>query len=88
MKQILEGLWDEYLSEKCSVMDAEERKEVGVIVALHEKARALLTKEQEESVEAYVDALCNLDALHAKKAFFKGCEFALSFLLAVGELEK
>ena len=34
-----------------------------------------------EAVEKYVDVLCDVEAFFVKKAFFKGCEFATSFLL-------
>ena len=37
-------------------------------------------------VEIY--ALCDIDALFAKKAFCKGCEFAVSFLTEAGNLKK
>jgi len=39
-------------------------------------------------VEKYVDALCDLEALFVKKAFLKGCEFAVSFLLETGSFKK
>lgn len=87
MKQTLEKLWDEYFCEECAPIDTEEERELTKkTVALHEKATALLTKEQEKAVEAYVDAFCDLEALFVKKAFFKGCGFAVSFLLETGAL--
>ena len=89
MKEILEGLWNEYLWEKCAALDTdEERRLTEKALKLHKKANALLNKEQEAAVEKYIDALCNIEAILVKKAFFKGCEFAVSFLLAVGNLEK
>jgi len=33
------------------------------------------------AVEKYVDALYDMEALHTKKAFFKGCRFSVSFLI-------
>ena len=89
MKETLEKLWNEYLSEECAMIDTEEERELTrKTVALQEKANALLIKEQEEAVEKYVDALCDLEALFVKKAFYKGCEFSLSFLLEAGGLGK
>ena len=41
-----------------------------------------------QALEEYVDALCDIEALFAKKAFFKGCEFSTSFLLEVVGLKK
>ena len=40
----------------------------------------MATDEQKDAVERFVDALSNAEALFAKKAFIKGCEFAVSFL--------
>lgn len=88
MKETMEKLWDEYLADKCAVIDTdEERALTKKVVELHEKANALLEKNQEDAVERYVDALCDLEALFAKKAFFTGCEFAVSFLLESINLE-
>ncbi len=89
MKETLEKLWNEYLWDKCAAIDTdEERKLTKKTVELQEKANALLNKEQKEAVEKYVDLLCDVDALFVKKAFFKGCEFAVSFLLQSGNLGK
>ena len=82
MKITLEKLWNEYLLEQCSAMDTDEERELTKkAVELHEQVTDLLTAEQEHAVEAYVDALCEINSLFAKKAFLKGCEFAVSFLL-------
>ncbi|MBO5354439.1 MAG: hypothetical protein J6B09_00045 [Clostridia bacterium] len=89
MKETLEKLWNEYLLDECAAINTnEERTLMKKTVELHEKVNALLNKEQEEAVEKYVDALCDMEALFVKKAFFKGCEFAVSFLLEVGRFEK
>ena len=82
MKITLEKLWDEYLAEECATIETEEeRKTAKCAISLHEKANALLSKEQEIAVEKYVDALSDIQSLFVKKAFFKGCEFAFSFLV-------
>ncbi len=82
MKETLEKLWNEYLWEKCSEIDTDEERRLTKYAAeLHEKASASLSKDQEAAVEKYVDALCDIQELFVKKAFFKGCEFAVSFLL-------
>ena len=88
MKVTLEGLWNEYISDGCAVLSTEEEKRLTkMTVELHEKANALLNEDQKNAVEKYVDALCDVEALFAKKAFFKGCEFAASFLLESGILK-
>lgn len=88
MKKTLEKLWIEYLSDECAMIDTEEERNLTKkTVMLHEKATALLNKEQEEAVEKYVDALCEIEAVFVKKAFVKGCEFAVSFLLEVANLK-
>ncbi len=89
MKETLEKLWNEYLSEECAAVDTDEGKRLAKkAVELHKKANALLNKDQEDAVEKYVDALCDIEALFVKKAFFKGCEFAVSFLLEAGNWGK
>lgn len=88
MKDTLERLWDEYLSDECAKIDTdEERKLTKNTVELHEIANAMLNQEQKDAVEKYVDSLCDVEAIFVKKAFIKGCEFAVSFLLEAGNLE-
>lgn len=85
MKEAIEKLWDEYFSGECAEIDTdEERNLTKKTVELHEKAKTLLNKEQEEAVKKYVDSLCDIEALFAKKAFLKGCEFSVSFLFGAG----
>ena len=89
MKSKLEKLWDEYLSDECAVIDTdEERRLTKKAAELHGKANAMLDNEQKDAVEKFVEALCDTEAKFIKKAFFKGCEFATSFLLESGNLGK
>lgn len=82
MKQTLEKLWNDYLLDECAVIDTDEERTLTKKAAeLHENVNAFLNKEQQDTVEKYVDVLCDLEALFVKKAFCKGCEFAVSFLL-------
>lgn len=89
MKDTLEKLWNDYLLEECAVMNTDEERTLTKKTAeLHEKANARLNKDQQDSVQEFVDALCDLESLFVKKAFFKGCEFAVSFLLEAGSRER
>ena len=89
MKKTLEKLWNEYLLDKCAGIDTDEERElIEKALKLHQKAKALLNEEQENAVEKYIDALCDIDTIFMKKAFFKGCEFAVSFLLEAGSRER
>ena len=89
MKETLERLWNDYLLDECATIDTDEEKNLTKRAAeLQEQANALLNKEQQEAVEKCVDILCQIDALFAKKAFLKGCEFASSFLLETGNFER
>ena len=82
MKETLEKLWNEYLLDESAEIDTEEERELlKKTTELYEKANILLNKEQKEAVQKYIDALCDVEALFAKKAFLKGCEFAISFVL-------
>ena len=89
MKETLEKLWSEYLLDECSVIDTDEERELTRTVAeLHKQATALLNQTQKLAVEKYVDALCDIESLFVKKAFLRGCEFGVSFLLEAGNLTK
>lgn len=81
MKETIEKLWNEYFSEQCAEINTEEERNLTrKAVELHEKVNALLNEEGKNALEEYVDALCDIEALFARKAFCKGCEFAISFL--------
>ena len=68
-------------------MDTEKEREFARKTGeLHEQLNVLLNKEQQEALEKYIDAIYDMEALFIKKAFFRGCEFALSFLLEAGKL--
>ena len=89
MKETVEDLWMNYFSEKCAWIETEEERKLSErTVELHEKANAMLNKEQRAAVESFVDALCEVQESYTKKAFCAGCEFSLSFLLEVGGFGK
>ena len=89
MKETLEKLWNEYLVDECAAFDTDDERILTKRTAeLHDAANVLLNKEQKVAVAKYVDALCDIDALFAKKAFLKGCEFTLYFLFEAGDLIK
>ena len=88
MKKTLERLWYEYMFEESAAIDTEEQRMLMKQTSeLSKKAYELLNDEQQDAVENYVDSLCDLEALLAKKAFIKGCEFAVSFILEAGNLK-
>ena len=89
MNNTIEALWNEYLLDECNMISTEEeRRLIKRSYELREKISASLNEEQEQALEGYVDALCDIEALSVKKAFFKGCKFAFSFFLEVGIDEK
>ena len=89
MKNTLEKLWSEYLSSECAVIDTDDERMLTRRAAeLHKKANELLSKEQNDAVEEFVDALFDVNAIFTKKAFLKGCEFAVGFLLESGGFGK
>lgn len=88
MKDILENLWDEYFAEACAVIETEDERNLSKKAAdMHGKANAMLTKEQSETIEAYIDVLCELQASFVKKAFFKGSEFAVAFMFKIAKTD-
>ncbi len=89
MKETLEKLWSNYLLDECATMDSdEERALTKKMGELHEQANALLNQSQQEAIDQFVEALYDLEALFVKKAFFKGCEFAVAFLWESRNSEK
>ncbi len=89
MKETLEKLWSEYFWEKSSEVDTvEERNMIKQAAELNEKLNALLNDEQKDAVEKYVEALYDVNSVFVKKAFFKGCEFTVSFLFEAGNIKK
>ena len=89
MKETLEKLWDEYFSQECAVIDTQKEKELAKKVAnLSEAMRELLTEEQSNANQEYVDALCEIQAFFNKKAFLKGCAFATAFLFEAFDFGK
>lgn len=89
MKNTLEKLWNEYLSSECAMIETDDERMLTRSAAeLHERANALLDKEQMDAVEKLIDALGDTNAFFTKKAFFKGCEFAVGFLFESGDFVK
>ncbi len=85
MKKALEKLWNDYFAEECAIMNTkEERKLIRKAAKTREAVNALLRQEQSEAMERYIEALYEMQGFCVKKAFIKGCEFAVSFFLEAG----
>ena len=88
MTEIFERLWNRFIVYECAIADTEQERALGdKVAALHEQLCATLNEEQGEAVKRYVDVVCEMEALFAKKAFLKGCELAASFLTETGRYE-
>ncbi len=84
MHKAFEKLWNEYFAEKCAAIHTnEERTLIKKAAEMQKAANKLLTKEQSEVAQKYIEALHELHGLFVKKAFFEGCEFAMSFFFEV-----
>lgn len=89
MKETLEKLWDEYFACECAVINTEkERALIKKAVGAQKAVDELLTKEQSEATQKYIEVLYEMQGFFGKKAFFMGCEFATSFFLEVGNFAK
>ena len=89
MKETLEMLWNARFEEKCALIRTKEEKLLAKkVAATHRTAVRSLTAEQSELVEEYVEALHEMEHYFLKRAFFDGCEFAVSFLLEAGKFQK
>ena len=84
MNPTLEILWNEYFAEKCAELDTnEERALVKEVAEMHKSIDNLLTKEQSNILEKYIETLHQFHACECKKAFFKGCGITAGFLFEV-----
>ena len=82
MGKTIENLWAECVESECSKMDTTEERVLARRVSEKRKLMdEVLDGEQRCVLDSYMDALCELNALFARKAFAKGCEFTASFLL-------
>ena len=73
MKETLENLWNEYFCELCSAIEnKKERALLKKVCEMHEDLNELLTKDQNEALDKYVEAIYENQAHIIKKAFFKG----------------
>lgn len=80
MKEILKNLWVDYFADECAKFGTEEESALAKkVVVAHKKVIELVTKEQHEAIEKYVEYIYELQSIFAEKAFKKGCEFAFSF---------
>jgi len=88
MTETLEKLWDEYFAGICATIDtAQEKALLKKIVETHHMTNEQLTKDQMNALEKHMETVYELQGNMVKKAFFKGCEFALSFAVDVGFLK-
>ena len=82
MMQIFDKIWEEYFFEECTRIETSEEKEIIRKTAeLHEKVDALLTKEESEAMQEYVDCIYDSAETFYKKAFMKGVRLAISLFL-------
>ena len=67
--------------DECSQIDTDdERKLMKKIVESRKRISTSFNKEQETAFEEHIDLLYDINAIFARKAFIKGCEFAVSFM--------
>lgn len=89
MKTTLENLWNAHFAEECAEINTDEEKSLLKRAGeMHKKVNELLTKEQICLVEKYIETLYEIQTVFGKKSFFKGCEFAISFLFELGIVGK
>lgn len=89
VEDMLEKMWNDYFADECSRIDSDqERALVGQAIDLHDDLNDLLSEEECDVMEKYVDILCDINALYAKTAFLTGCKFAVSFFLEARNFKK
>lgn len=85
----MEMLWKDCFSGICTEMQSEEERALTKkALECYQVAKQLLSETQFTAIEKHIDALCEIQDHCVKKAFFKGCEFTLAFLLEAGNPNK
>ena len=80
MKTIFEKLWEECFAEDCARMKTEEERRLAKNVAKKgREIKKLLTEEQSGAIEAYEEAIYELQSYLVRRAFLKGIDLATSF---------
>ena len=80
MRKMLDELWNNYFAEECAVITTdEERALLKRTGTLREALNKLITTEQRELLDRYVEALYEIEGIFNKKIFFSGCKFAATF---------
>ena len=80
MKETLEKLWNEYLLDECAGIDTNEERELTKNTAeLHEKANALLNKEQRDAVKNMLMNCAILKRYLLKRHSSKGVNLRFRF---------
>ena len=88
MKETLEKLWNECFFEECSLMNTQEEKSLlNDVLEKKKRINEFLNDEHSECIDKYVEAIYKIQGFSVKKAFFKGCEFATSFLFETIKLQ-
>ena len=71
---MLEKLWNEYLWEESCAVETDREKELArSALVMHERVNALLTAEQQEALEHYVNALNAMDLENFQNRENQGC---------------
>ena len=82
MKETFEKIWVEYFSDECAKIETDEEKAlIKKAAEMHKAIDELMMNEQISVMEEYVDTLYQIQWCFVRKSFFKGCKFALSFIL-------
>ena len=82
MNEMLEKLWYDHFAEECAVLDTREEQALAKRAAESRgKLNRSLTGEQRRIMDAYAEALYEMQASLIKKAFLRGAELSASFLL-------
>ena len=80
MENLVEKIWDEYLSqEHAKGIDDAERKRMRTVEGLRLALSESASVEDRESLEQLCDVFCDMQSASAKRAFFLGCRLGLSF---------
>jgi len=81
MKKTIDNLWSEHAIHECSIIDSDVERELTKKAGrLFDELSSILSDEQMSAVKAYLDSLCEINSIFARKAFGFGCELGVRFL--------
>ena len=86
MKKLFDKLWNGFFAEECASSNTEEERVIAKkVIEIRKTLDKLLTPEQLETAQKYIDALYEMQSFSVKKAFLTGLDFGASLMFHIAK---